>query len=74
MGGSQTFQGAWSLSCTSFQAHAWELVFALLVRKTLGGMYFEMHKQFISQRAGCEHTDDHREVGWGLANISRCMH
>ena len=21
MGGSQTFQGAWSLSCTSFQAH-----------------------------------------------------
>ena len=42
-----------------------ELIFALLVRKTLGGMYFEMHKQFISQRAGCEHTDDHREVGWG---------
>ena len=42
-----------------------ELVFALLVQKTLGGMYFEMHKQFISQRAGCEHTDDHREVGWG---------
>ena len=65
MGGSQTFQGACSLCCTLFQAHAWELVFALLVRKTLGGMYFEMHKQFISQRAGCEHTDDHREVGWG---------
>ena len=19
----------------------------------------------FSQRAGCEHTDDHREVGWG---------
>ena len=65
MGDSQTFQGAWSLCCTSFQAHAWELVFALLVRKTLGGMYFEMHKQFISQRAGCEHTDNYREVGWG---------
>ena len=65
MGDSQTFQGAWSLCCTSFQAHAWGACFALLVRKTLGGMYFEMHKQFISQRAGCEHTDDHREVGWG---------
>ena len=51
MGGSQTFQGAWSLSCTSLQAHAWELVFALLVRKTLGGMYFEMH----STDMNCHH-------------------
>ena len=23
MGGSQTFQGEWSLSCTSFKAHTW---------------------------------------------------
>ena len=25
----------------------------------------------FSERAGCEHTDDHREVGWGLACTSR---
>ena len=28
----------------------------------------------FSQRAGCEHTDDQREVVGGLAYISRRMH
>ena len=48
MGGSQTFQGAWSLSCTSFQAHTWGARFRSADSDLLGAAcIFETHAHFV---------------------------
>ena len=48
MGGSQTFQGAWSLSCTSFQAHTCGARFRSADSDLLGAAcIFETHAHFV---------------------------
>ena len=48
MGDSQTFQGAWSLSCTSFKAHTCGARFGSADSDLLGAAcIFETHAHFV---------------------------